>query len=131
MNTINERVATLIKDLGMTKTAFAESLNVSQPLISTICAGRCGVSDRTIMDICDKYHVNEEWLRHGEGEMFQRRTREEEIEYFFGKVSDAPDDDFRRSFISVLAKLNEDQWELLADMATKLVDECKNKPGQE
>lgn len=131
MNTINERVAALVKDLGVTKVEFAKRLNVSSQFVSKVCSGTSGVSDRTIMDICDKYHVNEEWLRHGEGEMFQQRTREEEIEYFFGKVSDAPDDDFRRSFISVLAKLNEDQWELLADMATKLVDECKNKPGQE
>lgn len=131
MDTVNERVAAIVKELGVTKVEFAKRLNVSSQFVSKVCSGTSGVSDRTIMDICDKYHVNEEWLRHGEGEMFRQRTREQEIEHFFGTVSDSPDDDFRRSFIAVLAKLNEDQWELLADMAQKLVEECKNKPGQE
>lgn len=131
MNTVNERVATLIKKLGITKVEFSKKLNVSSQFVSKVCSGTSGVSDRTIMDICDKYHVNEEWLRFGEGEMFQERTREEEIETFFAAISDAPVDDFRRRIIAVLAKLDVEQWEVLKDMAEKLAEECNKKPDQE
>lgn len=131
MNTINERVAALIEELGITKTAFAEKLNVSQAHISKVCSGTSGVSDRTIIDICDKFSVNEEWLRHGVGEMFRQRTREEEFMDFLATLSQAPDDDYRKSMVAVLAKLTEEQIELVVDMAVKLADEVKKAPGQE
>lgn len=96
-----------------------------------MCSGTTGLSDRTIIDICSKFRVNEEWLRFGEGEMFVPQTREEEIEAFFATISEAPMDDFRRHLVSVLAKLSVDQWELLADMAQKLADEAQKEPGHD
>ncbi len=48
-------------------------------MVSRICAGSTGVSDRTIADICRVFGINETWLRTGEGEMRQQRSREEEI----------------------------------------------------
>ena len=39
MSTINERIAYLIKDLGITKTKFAETINLSQPFESAVCSG--------------------------------------------------------------------------------------------
>lgn len=79
ISTINECIAEVIRASKLTKTAFAEKINVSQAMISLICSGKTGVSDRTIADICRVFGINETWLRTGEGEMRQQRTREEEI----------------------------------------------------
>jgi hypothetical protein len=79
-------------------------------------------SDRTVMDICDKFRVNESWLRYGEGEIFEERTREEEIAEFMGELIDGPNN-FKKRLISVLANLDEDGWELLEAMALKLAEE--------
>lgn len=128
MNAINQRISDLIKELKITRTAFAAKLNISQAHISKVCSGDSGLSERTIRDICDKFHVNEDWLRHGEGEMFLPRSREDEIETFFGQIADGPDN-FQKRLISILASLNEDEWELLEKMALKLMEDEK-KPGQ-
>lgn len=89
-----------------------------------MCSGVKQPSDRTIADICRTFDVNEEWLRTGEGDMFIQKTRDEQLSAFFGDVlSGQPD--FRRRFISVLSRLNEDEWKLLEDMAEKLVDEMQ------
>lgn len=131
MNTINDRVAAIVDELGISRSAFAKKLNVSGAFVSKVCAYKSGLSERTIIDICHTFRVNEGWLRFGEGEMFVPQTREEEIEAFFATISEAPMDDFRRHLISVLAKLSVDQWELLADMAQKLADEAQKEPGHE
>ena len=130
MEAINQRVSQLIVELGITKTAFANKLKVSQAFVSKMCSGDSGLSDRTITDICDKFHVSESWLRYGEGEMFLKRTREEEIAAFMGSVLDGPNN-FKKRLIAVLANLEEDDWELLEEMALTLAEEIKETPGQE
>ena len=75
--TINDRIANLLSTLQITKTAFAEKLKVSQQYISKLT--KTGLpSDLLIDDICEKYNVNEEWLRHGTGEMFRVIPKEDE-----------------------------------------------------
>ena len=130
METINTRVSRLIVELGITKTAFANKLKVSQAFVSQICSGDSGISERTLHSICDEFHVSEDWLRSGEGEMFVARTREEEIASFMGSVLDGPNN-FKKRLIAVLANLEEDDWELLEEMALKLAEEEKENPGQE
>ena len=77
MTTINERIANLLDTLQITKTAFAEKLKVSQQYISKLT--KTGLpSDLLIDDICEKYNVNEDWLRSGTGEMFRTIPAEDE-----------------------------------------------------
>ena len=82
-------------------------------------------SDRTISDICREFGVNETWLRTGAGEMFQKRSRDEELAAFFGEVLSA-EPDFRRRLISALSRLSTQQWEVLEQIANNLLEETKN-----
>lgn len=127
---MNMRIQQLIDELGIKKIEFAKKINVSPAFVSEMCSGRKNISDRTVVDICNKFHVSEDWLRYGEGEMFLKRTREEEIAAFMGSVLDGPNN-FRKRLISVLANLDEDDWELLEEMALKLAEEEKENPGRE
>lgn len=58
--------------------------------------------------------------------MFQQRSQEEELAAFFGDVLSG-EPDFRRRLISALARLDEDQWATLADIAQKLVEEMQKE----
>ena len=78
MSEINTRIAEVIRASGLTKTAFAERINVSQQHISRLAKDGTP-SDRTIVDICREFGVNERWLRTGEGEMLMHLSREEAV----------------------------------------------------
>jgi len=82
--TIGDRISHIIHEIGLTKTAFAKRLNVSQPFVSQMISGVSMPSDRTIVAICREFSVNEDWLRTGKGEMFVKLSRGEEISAFMG-----------------------------------------------
>jgi transcriptional regulator with XRE-family HTH domain len=132
--TIGERIKCVRTEKGFTQQKFADALGLKRNTVGGYEIGTVVPSDRTIIDICDKFHVNEDWLRFGEGDMFVSRTREEEIAEFMGALIDGPNN-FKKRLISVLANLDEDGWELLEAMALKLAEEeaqkQKENPGQE
>lgn len=122
MSEINTRIAAVIQASGLTKTAFAERVKVSQQHISRLAKDGTP-SDRTIADICREFNVNEHWLRTGEGEMFSTLSREEEITKFAMEIIRDPDSEFQRQAISVLAKLTPEQWKLMEQMADQLLQQ--------
>lgn len=122
MSSINERIAAVIQHSGLTKTAFAERLQISQQHVSRLAKDGTP-SDRTIVDICREFGVNERWLRTGEGEMLMHLSREEEIMRFAATVVRDPSSEFQRRFVSVLARLTPEQWQLMEQMARKLLQE--------
>lgn len=122
MSEINTRIAAVIQASGLTKTAFAERVKVSQQHISRLAKDGTP-SDRTIVDICREFGVNERWLRTGEGEMLMHLSREEEIMRFAATVIRDPSSEFQRQALAVLAKLTPEQWQLMKEMARKLLQE--------
>lgn len=129
MSDISSRISTVIKSSGLTKTAFSKKIGLSQPFVSQLASGDASPSDRTIVDICREFGVSEHWLRTGEGEMFVRLSREEEIAKFAMSIVRNPDSEFQRRFVSVLAQLTPEQWQLMEQMAHQLIDEGNKKEG--
>ena len=131
MNSISDRISWCVKESGLTKTAFADRINVTQQYVSNLCLGKKIPSDRTIADICREFDVNEDWLRTGQGDPYVQLSRDEELAQFFGDVMKGEDPDFRRRLLSVMSRLTTDEWALLEQMAWKLVDELRQDSGQE
>ena len=122
MDAFGERIENLIKQLGITKTKFAEKLSVSQPYISKIIISGYVPSDRLIEDICEKFNANEKWLRTGEGEMFIRKTRSETIADFMVDMLNEEEPSYKRRLIEALAELSADEWKLLENITLKLAE---------
>ena len=120
---MNERIRSLIKALKIKQSEFAQRIGVSRPFVSELCSGAKNPSDRTIADICREFGVNEHWLRTGEGDMFVNPSREEEIMRLAATVVRDPSSEFQRRFVSVLARLTPEQWQLMEEMARKLLQE--------
>ena len=118
---MNERIRALIKALKIKQAEFAQRLGVSRPFVSELCSGAKNPSDRTITDICREFGVSEHWLRTGEGEMFSRLSREEEIAKFMTTVIRDPDSEFQRRFLETMSKLDPAQWKLMEQMAHQLL----------
>lgn len=128
MSEINSRIAAVINASGLTRTAFAERLKVSQQHISRLAKDGTP-SDRTIVDICREFSVSEHWLRTGEGEMFVRLSREEEITKFLMTVIRDPDSEFQRQLLATMAKLEPAQWKLMEQMLDNLISQREKKEG--
>ena len=69
MTTFSDRLNQVISDSGLTKTAFAKRIEVSQGFVSQLCSGSFNPSPRTISAICREFNVRREWLETGEGPM--------------------------------------------------------------
>ena len=123
--TLAERVALIVKQSKLNQTDFAARISISQQYLSQICNGRKVPSDRTISDICREFGCNEVWLRTGEGEPDQKRTRQEEIMRFAVQTYKS-DDEFRKAFVAMLAKLDPEDWKALNKIADKLLEEYKS-----
>ena len=67
---MRERFKILRKDTGLTQKDFAARVGLSQNFIAQIESGSKVPSDRTVSDICRIFRVNEDWLRTGEGDMY-------------------------------------------------------------
>ena len=128
MSEINSRIAAVINASGLTKTAFAERLKVSQQHISRLAKDGTP-SDRTIVDICREFGVSEHWLRTGDGEMFVRLSREEEITKFAMSIVRNPDSEFQRQLLATMAKLEPAQWKLMEQMLDNLISQREKKEG--
>lgn len=126
---IGERIKMVRKARNCTQQKFADELKLKRNTIANYEIGKIMPSDRTILDICKSFKVNEEWLRTGIGDMDAEMSPSDEISAFLGEIlSDKPD--FRQQLISVLARLSLDEWKLLEKMSEELMKEQKKSGPQ-
>lgn len=126
---MDERIKELRKALGFTQQQFADRVGVKRNTVGQYEIGRNPPTDTVITLICREFSVNEDWLRNGEGEMFVPKSRNEELFEFVAKVAEGPKNDIRAKFLTVMSRLTDEQWELLADVARQLADEDSEKAG--
>lgn len=127
MSTINERIGEVVARSGLSKTAFAQKIKVSQQYVSKLVS--TGVpSDRTIADICREFGVNELWLRHGDegGPMFAPRSRREEISAYMGQLLGGQRTELEETIIEFMGKTDVKYWYMLLDIMRPLAEDIAN-----
>lgn len=120
---IGERIEILRKDLSMSRRVFGEKLGVSESVIVNIEYDRLKRPDQKeslYKLICKEFNVNEEWLRSGNGEMFIPLTRDQLITDFAADLI-MENDTFKKRLVEALAKLDENEWEVLEKLAESLI----------
>ena len=118
---IGERINTLRKDvLHLTLEQFGDRIGVTKMTISRLENGVNSVTDQMFRSICREFHVNEEWLRDGTGEMFVQRSRNQVIAEFLNEVMEDVEPSFRKRFIEALSVLDESDWAVLEKIADQL-----------
>lgn len=88
---MKDRIREIRKKMGLNMEQFANRLGVTTSTVSMIESGKRNPSSPTIKAICREFHVNEEWLTNGKGEMFtsNRYDKLDALcdEYHLGDVS--------------------------------------------
>lgn len=119
---MNERLKQLRKTLNMKQSDFAASLTISQGHLSDVENGRKEVSDRIISICVLKFNTNEDWLRTGNGDMFNPMSEDEELDLYIGRISGS-EDNFKKNLLKALCKLSEDEWNVLKKIISEMKDE--------
>lgn len=118
---LNERLKKLRKALDLTQQEFGDRIGIKRNTLANYEIGRNEPIDAVINLICREFNVSETWLRTGEGEMFVKRTRDDELAAFMDELLAEESADFRRRLVTALSRLRPEQWEALEAVALELM----------
>lgn len=127
---MGDRIKELRKALGLTQQEFSDRIGVKRNTIAQYESGRNAPIDAVVSLICRVFGVNEEWLRTGEGKMFQPKSRNEELMEFATTVAEGDPSSIQAQLLAVMARLTDQQWEVLAQVARDFAEEAKNTGPQ-
>ena len=113
------------KKLKLSQQEFANRLNIKRGTIANYECGRNVPIDAVLNLICREFNVNETWLRTGEGEMFIPIERETDIAKLTMQLLTEESDSFKNRLISALARLSEEEWEVIEKTFDSVVNAKK------
>ena len=120
---INKRFRELRKMCKKSQEEWADIMGLSRSGIADIEAGRRNVTEKHIkllsIEPIDGRYINEDWLRTGDGDPFKKLTRSQVITDFAADLI-KEDESFKTRLIEALAKLEDDEWEILEKLAKDL-----------
>ena len=120
----SERIRLLRTSLNLTQSVFAKKIGLSQNTITKYENGLRSPNNIVVNSICREYCVNEEWLRTGKGEMF---NKDSQLEIQLGKLAADPDE-FKRALVNNICKLSDEEWETLKKIVLSTCEDInKNK----
>lgn len=125
---MNERLKKLRKELDMTQQEFADSISIKRSTMATYESGRNEPIDAVISLICKQHNVNEDWLRSGEGEMFEQLTEQEKIMKYTAMLlrdTDSAVASAIQSFIVTYEQLDDTSKATLEKIALQYIDNLK------
>lgn len=105
---MNERITEIRNFLNLSQKDFAEKIGLKQGSLSDLETGRANITERIILLICSQFNVNEEWLRFGNGQMFQKDKKQNEFFEIFDIINPVLQD----FLIEVAKDLLDDQKKL-------------------
>lgn len=83
---MNERLKRLRRELNITQQEFADRIGIKRSTMATYESGRNEPIDAVISLICREFDVNEDWLKTGDGEMFEELTDQEKTMKYIAKL---------------------------------------------
>lgn len=128
---MEERLKELRKSLKLTQQEFADRIGVKRNTIAQYESGRNAPIDAVITLICRTYGVNETWLRTGEGEMFQPKSRNDELLDYARRIAEGNPGSIQAQLLTVMTRLTDAQWEVLAQVAAQFLAEAQSQPSHE
>lgn len=119
---MNSRIKMIRERVDLTQDAFGKRIGSARNTIANYENGNRTPSNAVITSICREFNVNETWLRTGTGEMFLPEDMYQELARLTANFLTEEEDSFRSRFISLLARMTDDEWILLEKMVDKLAN---------
>ena len=125
---MNERIRLLRKELGLNQSDFGNKIGVKQGTVAGYESVERTPLDAVVSSICREFDVNEEWLRTGEGEMFEQMTEQQKLLKYTGmllKDKDSAIVNAIQSFIVTYEQLDDTSKATLEKIAQQFIDNLK------
>ncbi|MGO5442920.1 helix-turn-helix domain-containing protein [Faecalimonas sp. LCP19S3_D12] len=125
---MNERIKRIRHELGLTQTEFAKRIGLKQNSMALIESGKRNTSAQAILSICREYGVNENWLRTGDGEMFEELTEQQKLMKYTGlllKDKDSAIATAIQTLIVTYEQLDDTSKATLEKIAMQYIDNLK------
>lgn len=84
---MKQRLKEIRKTLGLNQTDFARHLGITQTAYSMIENGNRPLAEKYIKVICSEFHVNEAWVKTGQGDMFLSSPYEKDFVDIFSRLT--------------------------------------------
>jgi transcriptional regulator with XRE-family HTH domain len=109
MNRINQRIKQLRTELQISQYEFSKKIFIGQSSLGEIETGTRNVNDRIIQLICSEFNVNKNWIKNGQGNMFDVEKPDIKLEHLIDiyKQLNKPLQDYLLEQSESLLKLNE------------------------
>ena len=116
-----QRIIKLREEEGLSQEKFAEKIGLSRNFINQVENGKKKFSDRTISDICEKFNIDENWLRTGEGNKEAPINPDDRFASNLGKLQRTDNDTIIR-WVNMIAETNPEVLKQVEEFMKKLLD---------
>lgn len=129
---MKDRIRSVRKAAGLNQTEFGKALGVSLSAVSKWEMGLADMSSAVILLLCQKFGVNETWLRTGAGEMRADQSREEEMAALVASLLADRPESFRSALVTALLRFNPDgpEWEALERIYQSIAAQVEKPPEE-
>lgn len=112
---MKNRLKELRTVLGLNQEEFASALKIGRSTIANYEAGTRAPVASVISLIIQKWNVNEEWLRTGEGPMFVDVSRADELQRLIEETMSDESGEIKRRIATAVLRLTPDQLRACTD----------------
>ena len=112
---MKERIKQVRKEAGLSQTKFGDRIGVTLSAVQKWEMGHNVPDSSSIKLICDKFGINETWLRTGAGEMKSANSRSVEMAALVKDLMADSPESFRVALVTTLLRFDPDgpEWEIL------------------
>lgn len=125
---LKERIREIRKTLKLTQVEFGEKIGVKGNTVTNYETGLRNPTDAVLLSICREFNVNEEWLRSGEGDMFQ--IPDDEDAALVSEILEHTDRRFYQAVLNIVrtySQLSPESQSALDVFVDQLLENAKNR----
>ena len=121
---IKDRIKLVRKKAGLTQEQFAKKIGTVQNTITGYETGRRNPSGSAITLICKEFNISENWLRYGQGDMYNYSDENDEIQ---AALKDITNDPIARQIVINYWHMNEAEKKQFWSFLRNLIPEDKER----
>lgn len=131
---MKDRIKQLRKALELTQQEFADKIGVKRNSFANYETGRNTPIDAIIVSMCREFNVNEEWLRTGKGEMFNKMDSTDITYNHFGFImgnASAQKKAVLSALVEMVYCVPDDKWNYIFHQFQNCLNEAHKDSGED